>query len=134
MDPHLRLIIWISLVVAATYLIWMMIRSGQWTRLQAESEERRKSAMGRSEDTEQAVRESIRAQEEQLRLTRELVGELKGLRDESAERQRALAARSADAEQGVKDLIHLQEEQLRLTRELVLEVKGLREGLERWDA
>jgi hypothetical protein len=134
MDSHVRLLIWISLVVAATYLIWMMIRSTQWTRLQAESEERQKNVMGRSEETEQAIRDSLKAQEEQLRLTRELVDELKGLREESAERQRIQATRAAEAEQGVKDLIRLQEEQLRLTRELISEIRGLREGLERRDA
>jgi TolA-binding protein len=134
MDSHVRLLIWISLVVAATYLIWMMIRSGQWTRLQAEAAERQKNLIGQSTETEQVVRESIKSQEEQLRLTRELVEELKGLREETAERQRTLVTRSAEAEQGVKEIISLQEEQLRLTRELVLEIKGLREGLERRDA
>ncbi|HXQ80704.1 MAG TPA: hypothetical protein VN775_05300 [Opitutaceae bacterium] len=134
MDSHVRFLVWILLVVAAAYLIWTMVRSSRWMRLQAESAERQRNLMGRSAQAEQVVGESIKIQEEQLRLTRELVGELKGLREDSEERQKALIARSAEAERNVREMVRLQEELLRLTREMVGEIKALREGLERRNA
>jgi hypothetical protein len=134
MDSQARLLIWVLLAVAAAYLIWAMIRSARLMRLQGESAERQKNLAGRSEEAEHAVLESIRIQEEQLRLTRELVGELRGLREESAEREGHLIARSAEAEKGIREMIVLQEEQLRLSRELVREIKGLLESLERRNA
>jgi len=134
MDSHVRFLVWLSLIVAAAYLIWTMIRSAKWMRLQAESAERQKSLIGRSAEAELIVGESIKIQDEQLRLARELVGELEGLREDLTERQRTLIARSAEAERSVKEVVGLQEEQLRLTRELIGEIKMLRESLERRDA
>ena len=48
--------------------------------LREESAERQKSLVTRAADAEQGVRESIRLQEEQLRLMGELVRQIEGLR------------------------------------------------------
>jgi predicted Holliday junction resolvase-like endonuclease len=129
-----RILIWMLLAVAAAYLVWSMLRSIKWMRLQAESAERQKCLVARSADAEQTVMESIRHQEEQIRLMRVLVAEICALREESAERQKSLVTRAADAEQGVRESIRLQEEQLRLMGELVRQIEGLRGDLERRNA
>jgi len=131
MDIPEIIFIWIPLAVAASYIGWAVVRSSRWARLQEDSAEGQRALVARSLQAEEEARASIKLQDEQLRLTRELVAHVEALREDLSQTQPDLVARSGDAARSIAEIVRLHEEQLRLVRDLAADVRALRDELGR---